>query len=173
MQKLCSSQTLPTAAKPRRSSRAGISAWHEAPFPGHLAEGFPLGLRLSQRCMAASGSSFQILLHTPVLSQGSALHHIWRISLTTPTSFPFYLSQVFPCNKSLTLLIRSWHSICFLENPTLSSIFKSFTCLFMFFVLLFSLVFLQYHLIILNLAYMVLYDQISPYLSNLISHHHS
>lgn len=50
-------------------------------FTARLAAGDPCSLRLSQRCMAISGSSFHSLVMPALCSQVSDLCHVWRSSL--------------------------------------------------------------------------------------------
>lgn len=139
-----------------------------------LALGFPAGLRFFSEMCDYLRFFLSDRLHSPSPLQVSDLHHVWWISLTIPDSSPLCFHSYFLATNPLHFWFH--HGVCFQENLKLHKPFLSiplFICVLCTSVIEFSLdVFLEHHLIIFCLAYKVLDDQISPYLSKLISHFH-
>lgn len=127
-----------------------------APEPGIL--GPPLAwdfLRDAQPSRTLPSRSF---FTSPLLSQGSDPCCVWKLSPTVPTSSPLYLSQGVPCSKALVLLIASWHLL-----PREFKIIAAFPDhSFGHLCFRYSHLALEYHLILLSLAYKALYGWVSP-----------
>lgn len=160
--------------KLRGCTGARYLASHWAPLPGHLGAGVSCWPEIFSELHGHLRLFLPDPSSSPSPSQVPDLHHVWWISLTIPDPSPLYFHSQFLATNPLHFGFH--HGVCFLENLKLHRHFLSiplFICVLCTPATQFSLdVFIEHHLIIFCLAYKVLDDQISPYLSKLIPHLH-